>query len=67
MATYEIWYSEIETYKAWVDAENKEDLERKLEEVREGKYQLDELTNNSANFKSWDYEIDYSSIYEVKS
>ena len=34
MATYEIWYSEIETYKAWVDAENKEDLERKLEEVR---------------------------------
>lgn len=67
MATYEIWYSEIGTYRAWIDAENEEDLERKLVEVREGKYHLDELTNDSASCKSWDYEIDYSSVREVKS
>ncbi len=66
MATYEIWYSEIETFKAWIDAKNEDDLQSKLEAAREGSTTLAEITNNTAVFKGYDYEIDEASIMELK-
>jgi hypothetical protein len=58
MPTYEFWYSETDTYKAWFDAKNSRQAKKLLREVFEGDKVLGDLPNFDNNSK--DYDADYS-------
>jgi len=59
MPTYEFWYSETDTFKAWFDAKNIREAEKLLEQVFEtGEKGLGDLPNFDNNSK--DYDADYS-------
>lgn len=58
MPTYEFWYSETDTYKAWFDAKNSRQAEKLLREVFDGDKVLGDLPNFDNNSK--DYDADYS-------
>jgi len=58
MPTYEFWYSETDTFKAWFDARNIKQAEKLLKEVFEGNKSVGDLPNFENNSKN--YESDYS-------
>lgn len=58
MPTYEFWYSETDTFKAWFDAKNIRQAEKLLKEVFEGDKVFGDLPNFDNNSK--DYDADYA-------
>lgn len=66
MKTYVIWYRETDTYKAFLEANNYAEAERKLRAVMRGDLDITEVTNNSASGKDYELEVDLSTLEEVK-
>lgn len=66
MKTYEIWYRETDTYKAFFEAKNYAEAERKLRAVMRGDLDITELTNNSASGKDYELDIDLATLEEVE-
>lgn len=66
MATFEIWYSETYTYKAWFNADDKEAALAMLEQVRDGEADLEELPNFGNKDKGYELELDIASVEELK-
>lgn len=58
MPTYEIWYSESYTYKAWFDADSKEEAVNLLEQVQNGELMIDDLPEFGNKDKG--YELDFA-------
>lgn len=65
MKSYEIFWSEKDTYRGWFDAENAEDAKRQLEMVENGELTIEELTGNSGVGKYYHFEIDFASLQEI--
>jgi hypothetical protein len=64
MPSYEFWYNEEYTYKAWFTAENKEEAERLMALVDEGELDLDALPEFGKKDKG--YEINIDPFWEVE-
>ena len=58
MPTYEFWYNEEYTYKAWFQAENKEEAEKLMALVDEGELDIDELPEFGKKDKNYEINID---------
>lgn len=66
MPTYEFWYDETYTYKAWLDADSQEEAEALLVKVRDGEIHLEGLPEFDSTDKGYELLIDTTSIEEVK-
>lgn len=65
MPTFEIWYSETYTYKAWFQAEDKDKAIEMLEKVREGDAGLEELPDFGKKDKNYELDIQPSEVAEI--
>ena len=65
MPSYEIWYSESYTYKAWFDAENKEEAVKLLEQVQNGDLMIDDLPEFGNKDKGYELELGPSEVEEL--
>ena len=58
MPTYEFWYNEEYTYKAWFTAETREEAERLMSLVDRGQLDIDELPEFGKKDKNYEINID---------
>ena len=65
MPSYEIWYSESYTYKAWFDAENKEEALKLLEQVENGDLIIDDLPGFGKKDKGYELDIGAQEVEEL--
>lgn len=65
MPTYELWYSESYTYKAWFDADNKEEAIKLLEKVQNGDLIIDDLPEFGRKDKGYELDIEPSEVEEL--
>jgi hypothetical protein len=65
MATFEFWYDETYTYKAWFTADNEEQAMEMLEKVEQGEADITELPNFGNKDKSYELLFDVSSVKEI--
>jgi hypothetical protein len=66
MAEFMTWYSFSEYGKVWFDAENKEEAEKLLQQVREGEMSMDELPRVDTSIKGGD-DFDFQPVEEMKN
>ena len=65
MPTYELWYSESYTYKAWFEADNKEEAIKLLEKVQNGDLIIDDLPEFGRKDKGYELDIEPSEVEEL--
>ena len=65
MPELEIRYSETNTYKAWFQAENKEQAIEMLEAVEQGEAELDELAGFGQKDKGYELDLEPLSVEEI--
>jgi hypothetical protein len=66
MATYSVWYDEIYTYKAYIEADSVEHLNELLDKVDvDCELELTELPKFFSKDKNYSLEIDRNTIEEV--
>jgi hypothetical protein len=65
MPTYEIWYDETYTYKAWFTADNEEHARELLTQIEEAQAEWDSLDNFQSKDKGYQLEIELSTISEI--
>lgn len=65
MKQYVFWYSETDTYKAYFEAENREQAESMLKNVFEGDGSLSDLPNFGATGKDYDAEYSPETLQEI--
>jgi hypothetical protein len=58
MPTYEFWYEENNTYKAWITADTKEAAKALLDQVQEGEISLEDLPDFENKSKAYELLID---------
>jgi hypothetical protein len=66
MPTYEIWYDETYTYKAWFTADNEEHARELLTQIEEAQAEWDSLDNFQSKDKGYQLEIELSTISEIE-
>jgi hypothetical protein len=62
METYEIWYDEVYTYKAWFTADSKEQAQELLERVESGEIEIDSLDNFVSKDKGHEIQIGQTTL-----
>ena len=65
MATYELWYSESYTYKAWFTADSKEQAVKLLQQVQDGDIQIEDLPDFDKKDKGYELDIEPSEVGEL--
>lgn len=65
MATFEFWYDESATYKAWFEADDMKHAEELLRQVNDGEIMFTDLPNVFEKQKGNDIEIDLYSLEEA--
>jgi hypothetical protein len=65
MPEFEIWYSETYTYKAWFQADSKEQAIEMLEAVDQGETQIDDLAGFGNKDKGYDFDLEPLSVKEI--
>jgi hypothetical protein len=63
MATYEFWYNETYTYKAWFTADDKDQALKMIESVEQGNLDIEDLPEFGKKDKN--YEIELDTIEEI--
>jgi putative SOS response-associated peptidase YedK len=63
MATFEFWYDETYTFKAWFEAESQEEADALIEQVEEGELEITELPKFVNKDKG--YELAIGAVSEV--
>jgi hypothetical protein len=63
MPTYEFWYNETYTYKAWFTAEDKDQAIKMIESVEQGNLDIEDLPEFGKKDKN--YEIELDTIEEI--
>jgi hypothetical protein len=63
MPTYEFWYNETYTYKAWFTAEDKDQALKMIESVEQGNLDIEDLPEFGKKDKN--YEIELDAIEEI--
>jgi hypothetical protein len=63
MPTYEFWYNETYTYKAWFTAEDKDQALKMIESVEQGNLDIEDLPKFGKKDKN--YEIELDAIEEI--
>jgi hypothetical protein len=66
MPTYEIWYDETYTYKAWFTADSKEHAKELLGLVQDGQAEFDSLDDFESKDKGYELEIELSTITDIE-
>jgi hypothetical protein len=66
MPTYEIWYDETYTYKAWFTADSEEHARKLLNEIEEAEAEWDSLKDFQSKDKGYQLEIELSTINEIE-
>ncbi len=66
MPTYEFWYSEIDTYKAWFEADSEEEALALLKKVQDGEH-IGDLPNFDSSAKEFEVEIDTASLKKLEN
>ena len=60
MPTYEIWYDETYTYKAWFTADNEEHAKELLSLVQDGQAEWDSLDDFQNKDKGYELQVELS-------
>jgi hypothetical protein len=63
MPTYEFWYNETYTYKAWFTADDKDQALKMIESVEQGNLDIEDLPEFGKKDKN--YEIELDTIEEI--
>ena len=63
MATYEFWYSEVETFKAYFHAETEEEARKVVQNLRTLNW--DDIEGWESYSKHFDLEIDLDSLKSI--
>jgi hypothetical protein len=58
MPTYQFWYDETSTYKAWFTAENLEQAKELIDQVQDGETSLEDLPDFENRSKAFELLID---------
>jgi hypothetical protein len=58
MPTYEFWYDETNTFKAWFTADNEEQARELVSEVEDGNVDITELPDFQNKDKNYELRID---------
>ena len=58
MPTYEFWYDETSTYKAWITADSLEQAKELVGQVQDGEISLDDLPDFENKSKAYELLID---------
>jgi hypothetical protein len=58
MPTYEFWYNETYTYKAWFIAEDKDQALKMIESVEQGDLDIEDLPEFGKKDKNYELELD---------
>ena len=58
MPTYEFWYDETNTYKAWITAGSREEAKELLDLVQDGKASMEDLPDFENRSKAYELLID---------
>jgi hypothetical protein len=66
MPTYEIWYDETYTYKAWFTAENEEQAIDWLNKVESGEVDMESLDDFQSKDKGYELNIEFSTINHIE-
>jgi len=64
MPTFEFWYDETYTYKAWFDAESREEAERLLEQVQKGEIDVSQLPEFGNKDKGYEVSFEHATLEE---
>lgn len=64
MATFEFWYDETYTFKAWFEADSQEEADLLIEQVQEGELEIDELPKFVNKDKG--YELAIGAVKETE-
>jgi len=64
MATFEFWYDESYTYKAWIEADSQEEADELINRVEDGEIELTDLPKFQNKDKGYTLTVD-SLIKEV--
>jgi len=64
MPTFEFWYDETYTYKAWFDAENLEEAKKLLDKVTDGEISIDQLPEFGNKDKGYKVSFEHATIEE---
>jgi len=65
MATFEIWYSEVETFKAYFEAENEAEARKLMNKLREGRTDFGDIEGWESRGKDYSLDLDPESITEL--
>lgn len=60
MPTYEIWYDETYTYKAWFTADSEEQAKELLSLIQDGQAEFDSLDDFQSKDKGYELQIELS-------
>jgi hypothetical protein len=58
MPTYEFWYDETNTYKAWISADSLEHAKELISQVQEGETDMEDLPDFENRSKAYELLID---------
>ena len=58
MPTYEFWYDETNTYKAWITADSLEQAKELVGQVQDGKLDMEDLPDFENRSKAYELLID---------
>jgi putative SOS response-associated peptidase YedK len=64
MPTYEFWYDETNTYKAWFTADSKEHAKELIDQIEDGELEITELPDFSNSNKNYEVMIDTATEIE---
>lgn len=66
MPTYEIWYDETYTNKAWFTADNEEQALEQIGQVQDGEAEFDSLKDFQSKDKGYELQIELSTMNTIE-
>ena len=65
MAEFEIWYSEVETFKGYFHAKDKKEAEELLDKLRSGLIDFDDIEGWYSKAKEYSLELEPKSVTKL--
>lgn len=65
MATYEIWYNEVETFKAYFEAETEEEARELIEKVRDGIIDYTDIEGWESRAKDYSLDVGLDTLKQL--
>ena len=65
MATFEIWYNEVETFKAYFEAETEEEARELMDDLRNGRTDWGDIEGWDSRGKDYHLEIDLDNLKSI--